>query len=126
MFLGRELVTLDGRRWPMANLLPLSIEMTEKLVHFGYADIHYVEDGLAEKNTWLRGHSFHHSRIIEESNVEKRAVVHYSLSRETEQEGFAAGNVFGSYIHLHFAGAPPLAARFLSLARACQQYGVQE
>jgi cobyrinic acid a,c-diamide synthase len=125
MFLGREMVTLDGRRWPMANLLPLSIQMTEKLVHFGYADIHYVEDGLAEKNTWLRGHSFHHSRIVEQSNVEKRAVVHYSLSRETEREGFAAGNVFGSYIHLHFASAPPLAARFLSLARACQQHGVQ-
>jgi cobyrinic acid a,c-diamide synthase len=125
MFLGRELVTLDGRRWPMANLLPISVQMTKKLVHFGYADIHFLEDGLAEKNTWLRGHSFHHSKIVEEGVVEKRAVVHYSLSRETQGEGFAAGNVFGSYIHLHFASDPPLAARFVSLARACQQHGVQ-
>ena len=124
MFLSRELVTLDGKRWPMANLLPISIQMTEKLVQFGYADIHFLEAGLAEKNTWLRGHSFHHSTIVDAGNVEKRAVVHYSLFQQTQQEGFTAGNVFGSYIHLHFASAPHLAARFVSLARACQQHGV--
>jgi cobyrinic acid a,c-diamide synthase len=117
MFLGRQLLTPDGRRWPMANLLPLSVEMTEKLVHFGYAEIRFLEDGFAEMGACLRGHSFHYSRIIDHADIEKRAVVHYSLSGETQEEGFTAGNVFGSYIHLHFAGDPRLAARFISMAR---------
>lgn len=117
MFLGQELVTLDGRRWPMANLLPLSFAMTQKLVQFGYAEIHFLEEGLAAKNSRLRGHSFHCSRIIHDGGTEKKAIVHYSISGDRRSEGFTAGNVFGSYIHLHFAGEPSLAARFISMAR---------
>jgi len=120
MFLGRQLVTRDGKLWPMADLLPLSVEMTERLVHFGYAEIRFLEDGLAEKNTCLRGHSFHYSRIQEEGRVEKRALVRYSLSGEDQPEGFTCGNVFGSYIHLHFAAAPLMVRRFITMARACR------
>jgi cobyrinic acid a,c-diamide synthase len=119
MFLGRQLLARDGTQWPMANLLPLSVEMTEKLVHFGYAEIRFVENGFAEKDTCLRGHSFHYSRIVDEGNVQKKAVVHYSLSGEHCEEGFTSGNVFGSYIHLHFASAPLVAKRFVAMARAC-------
>jgi cobyrinic acid a,c-diamide synthase len=120
MFLGRQLVTRDGKQWPMADLLPLTVEMTERLVHFGYVEIRFLEDGLAEKNTCLRGHSFHYSRIQEEDRVEKRAVAHYSLSGEDQAEGFTCGNVFASYIHLHFAAAPLLVRRFIAMARACR------
>lgn len=117
MFLGQELVTLDGRRWPMANLLPLSFAMTQGLVQFGYAEIHFLEEGLAAKGSRLRGHSFHCSRIIHDGGADKKAIVHYSISGDRRSEGFTAGNVFGSYIHLHFAGEPSLAARFISMAR---------
>lgn len=120
MFLGRQLRTRDGRQWPMANLLSLSVEMTEELVHFGYAEIRFVHDGFAEKGTCLHGHSFHYSCIVDAGNVEKKAVVHYSLSGESCEEGFASGNVFGSYIHLHFAAAPLVAKRFIAMARACR------
>ena len=120
MFLGRQLVTPDGKRWPMADLLPLSVEMTENLVHFGYAEMRFVEDGFAEKNTCLRGHSFHYSRIRQEGQVQKSAVVRYSLSGEDQAEGFTCGNVFASYIHLHFAGAPSVVRRFIGMAHACR------
>lgn len=120
MFLGRELVTLDGARWPMADLLPLSFAMTRELVQFGYAEIHFLQDGFAAAGSCLRGHSFHCSRIVDDGSVEKRAIVHYSISGDTRSEGFTSGNVFGSYIHLHFAGEPSLAARFISMARSSQ------
>ena len=121
ILLSRELVTLDGNRWPMAGLLPLSIAMTDHLVHFGYADVHFEEDSVAAKDTWLRGHSFHCSRIAHEEKVDKKTVVHYSLSGEEQQEGFAVGNVFGSYIHLHFAADPSFADHFVSLARTARR-----
>lgn len=120
MFLGRELITKDGAKWPMAGLLPLSIQMTDDLVHFGYAEIEFVADGLATKGMRLRGHSFHCSKVLNEE-ARKTATVHYSLSGQSEQEGFAAGNVFGSYVHLHFAADPSLAARFVSLARSARK-----
>jgi len=121
MLLSRELVTRDGNRWPMAGLLPLSIEMTDRLVHFGYADVHFEEDSVAAKDTWLRGHSFHCSRIVREEKVDKKTIVHYTLSGEKQQEGFAVGNVFGSYIHLHFAADSSFASRLVSLARTARR-----
>ena len=121
IFLSRELIAKDGTRWPMAGLLPLSIQMTDTLVHFGYAEVEFVQDGLAAKGTCIRGHSFHCSKIIGESELAKTAIVHYSLSRKSEPEGFAIGNVFGSYVHLHFAAEPSLAERFVSLGRAARK-----
>lgn len=120
MFLGRQLVTRDGKPWLMANLLPISTEMTDRPVHFGYAEVRFVEDGFAEKGACLRGHSFHYSRIVEHGDVQKKAVIHYTLSGEEHEEGFACGNVFGSYIHLHFASAPAVVKRFIDMARARQ------
>jgi cobyrinic acid a,c-diamide synthase len=120
LFLASQLIAADGANWPMAGLLPLSIGMTNSLVHFGYTEIEFVESGLAAAGTRLRGHSFHCSRVIREDGVQKTAVVHYSLSKHSEHEGFAAGNVFGSYVHLHFAADPELAARFVALASAAK------
>lgn len=121
IFLSRELIARDGARWPMAGLLPISIQMTDGLVHFGYAEMQFVQDGLAAKGTCVRGHSFHCSRIIGEGELAKTAIVHYSLSRKSESEGFAVGNVFGSYVHLHFAAEPSLAERFVSLGRIARK-----
>ena len=118
MYISRELAMPDGRRWPMAGLLPTAIQMTDRLVHFGYADLHFLDDGLAEKDTWLRGHSFHYSRVIDDGGTDKKAVAHYSLSGDAHPEGFTAGRIFGSYIHIHFAGSPLVASRFVSLARS--------
>lgn len=121
MFLSDELRTIDGRSWPMAGLLPLTIEMTKHLVHFGYADVQCIEDGIGAKNTWVRGHSFHCSQVIGEGDLAKTTRVHYSLSRLVQPEGFARGNVFGSYVHLHFASDPSLAKRFVTLAATATQ-----
>jgi len=121
IFLGRDLITQDQTKWPMAGLLPLSIQMTESLVHFGYAEVEFLENGLAQKGTVLRGHSFHCSRINAAENVARTAIVRYSLSKQSEAEEFAAGHVFGSYVHLHFAADPSLAARFVSLAQAARE-----
>jgi cobyrinic acid a,c-diamide synthase len=121
IYLGRLLQTKDGNLWPMADLLPLSIQMTNRPVHFGYADLTFMEDGFAEKGTSIHGHSFHYSNIADFGNSETRASATYSLSGETHREGFTAGNVFGSYIHIHFAAVPEVAKRFVAMARRSQE-----
>jgi cobyrinic acid a,c-diamide synthase len=121
IFLSRELITKNDARWPMAGLLPLSIAMADHLVHFGYAEIEFVVDGLAPKGTRLRGHSFHCSQATGDEDVKRTAIVRYSLSRQSEREGFSVGNVFGSYIHVHFASDPSLAARFVLLAQTARK-----
>lgn len=120
IFLSRELIGKDSTRWPMAGLLPLSIQMTDALVHFGYAELRFIEDGIAKKGTCIRGHSFHCSKVVDEGKLAKTALVHYTLAQETQAEGFAVENVFGSYVHLHFAADPSFTARFISLARSAR------
>lgn len=122
IYLSRLLQTSNGSLWPMTDLLPLSIQMTNRPVHFGYADLTFMEDGFAEKGTSIHGHSFHYSDIADFGNAEIRASATYSLSGETHREGFMAGSVFGTYIHIHFAAVPEVAKRFVAMARRSQEF----
>ncbi|HLY75338.1 MAG TPA: cobyrinic acid a,c-diamide synthase, partial [Planctomycetota bacterium] len=65
---------------------------------------------IVERGQRLRGHEFHHSRWIH-----PRIPPAWRLPRGPE--GFAQGNIHASYVHLHFAGAPGCAARFVDRAR---------
>jgi cobyrinic acid a,c-diamide synthase len=122
MYLAESLTTLDGDIFPMARILPLSIEMTKKLVHFGYADVEFMEDCLlGEKGTTVRGHSFHCSQASITGGVQRSYRVRYSLSGREEMEGYSRGNVLASYIHLHFRGNPSLAAMLVGEANRSRE-----
>jgi cobyrinic acid a,c-diamide synthase len=115
MYLGERLRTLDGQVHTMAGVLPLETEMTEKLVRFGYVEIELLRDSLiGPRTTVLRGHSFHHSRCTNTREVLPAFRAQYTLSGAYSEEGYANGNVFASYIHLHFRGAPEVAERFVA------------
>jgi cobyrinic acid a,c-diamide synthase len=117
MYLGERLRTLDGLSHSMAGLLPLEIEMTDSLVRFGYVEIELLQDCLlGAGGTVLRGHSFHHSRSTNTRDFAPSFRARYTLSGATADEGYANGNVFASYIHLHFRGAPEVAERFVATA----------
>jgi len=117
MLLGETLTTLDAKSYPMAGVLPVAIEMTKALVHFGYADVEFAHDCLlGEKGTLVRGHSFHCSRILAHDSLRCIYRVHYSLSNRREPEGFVRGRVLGTYIHLHFRSNPSLVSSLLQQA----------
>jgi len=117
MLLGETLTTLDAKSYPMAGVLPVAIEMTKALVHFGYADVEFAHDCLlGEKGTLVRGHSFHCSRILAQDSLRCVYRVHYSLSNRREPEGFVRGRVLGTYIHLHFRSNPSLVSSLLQEA----------
>jgi cobyrinic acid a,c-diamide synthase len=121
MYLAETLRTLEGVSFPMAGLLPLAVEMTNQLVHFGYADATFEQDCLlGEKGNTVRGHSFHCSRTTEQSSVRHAYRIHYSLSGKHTSEGYVRGNLLASYLHLHFRSHPMLAQSFVKHTRAAK------
>jgi cobyrinic acid a,c-diamide synthase len=123
MYLGQRLTTLERQSYPMAGILPVAIEMTKSLVHFGYADVEFAHDCLlGEKGVSVRGHSFHCSRIVAHGPLRCAYRIHYSLSGRKEQEGFVYRQVLGSYIHLHFRSNPSLASSFLRQASSTRRF----
>ena len=123
MYLANKIVTRDGAAFPMAGILPLSVQMTDRLVNFGYAEVCLTADCLwGTAGTRARGHSFHCSTIIESGPMDQTYRVSYTLARREEAEGFHIKNVLASYIHLHFLSCPGLAATFVeNVQRAKQQ-----
>jgi cobyrinic acid a,c-diamide synthase len=118
IFLSKQLTTADGIAHAMAGVLPFAMEMTTKLVQFGYVTVELTRDSLlGPMGTIIRGHSFHHSRLVNEAEVPTAYSVTYSLSQKQEREGYSVGNVLASYIHLHFRAAPSIAEHFVRAAR---------
>lgn len=119
IYLARDLVTADGQSYPLAGVLPFAMEMTEKLVKFGYATVEITRDCLlGKRGASMRGHSFHYSRMLNAPATETSYTVRYSLSGVEEEEGFTLGQVLASYVHVHFRAAPEIAPSFVAAALA--------
>jgi cobyrinic acid a,c-diamide synthase len=113
-----ESLSVEGKSYAMAGVLPLSMQMTDSLVQFGYVTVEFTEDCLlGRKGTVVRGHSFHHSRIAARGEVETSYHVQYSMSGKEELEGFRQGHVLASYIHVHFRANPAVAENFVAAIR---------
>ncbi|MEU6234302.1 cobyrinate a,c-diamide synthase [Kitasatospora sp. NPDC047058] len=114
LYLGRE---LDGL--PMCGVLDTGARMTERLT-LGYREAVALHDSpLAPAGTRLRGHEFH--RTVCEPAAGERPAWGWRLPAGPRTEGFADGpaaNVHASYLHLHWAGSPQLAASFAAAAAA--------
>ncbi|MFE4354791.1 cobyrinate a,c-diamide synthase [Kitasatospora sp. NPDC056800] len=111
LYLGRE---LDGL--PMCGVLPTDARMTERLT-LGYREAVALHDSpLAPAGTRLRGHEFH--RTVCEPGAGELPAWGWRLPTGPRTEGFASGNVHASYLHLHWAGAPAVAASFTAAAAA--------
>ena len=118
LYLSQRLSTGDGNVYPMLDILPLEMEMTSKLVDFGYVTVTFAQDCLlGPRGTTIRGHSFHCSRICSDYEVATSYQVDFSLSGKQQREGFTHGNVLASYVHLHFGANPVVARHFVGAIR---------
>ncbi len=114
MYLAREIVTRDRTSFAMTAVLPLRVEMTDRLVNFGYNEVVFTSDCLfGPAGTKVRGHSFHCSKIIETDPIQHVYRTRNSMAGCEQAEGFSAHNVLASYIHLHFLSGPGIACAFL-------------
>ncbi|NPA24310.1 MAG: cobyrinate a,c-diamide synthase [Deltaproteobacteria bacterium] len=111
MFLGRELLDLNGARWPMTGILPLTSEMGKKRFRLGYVEarnrIHTI---FGPPGTTWRGHKFHWSRPTPEPAFPEAPISCLRPGGETpEAAGFSRLRVLGTYIHAHFGHNPAVA-----------------
>jgi cobyrinic acid a,c-diamide synthase len=118
MYLGRSLATLDGRRLPMAGVLPVDTAMLPKLKVLGYAEVAWATDALwGPVGGTLRGHEFHYSEITADEARCQGWLPACTVRRRRAQPvlaGFARGPVLASYVHLHWASRPEAVRHFLS------------
>jgi cobyrinic acid a,c-diamide synthase len=123
MYLTRGVETLDGRRHRLAGRLSAWTRMSPKLKALGYAEVEALRPSLfAPEGGCLRGHEFHYSELIGNDAAQESCPHAYRLHKrrlgqEARLEGFHAGNLLASYVHVHFASHPGAAARFVQLAR---------
>jgi cobyrinic acid a,c-diamide synthase len=122
LYLSQQLVTTGGETYPFLGALPITMEMTGKLVDFGYVTVTLTQDCLlGPRGATIRGHSFHYSRIRSRSEISTCYQVKFSLSGTQQQEGFTCGNVLASYVHLHFEANPAVAQHFTATLRGARQ-----
>lgn len=118
VYLARSLTGFDGETHPMAGILPLDVMMDP-----AYLAIRYVEartttrSPLGPAGTVARGQEFHQSRIVR-ADLEPVLYDVTASDGRADRGGFLHGSVVASYVHLHLASNPALAA---SLVRSAVQ-----
>ncbi|WP_448625719.1 cobyrinate a,c-diamide synthase [Geodermatophilus sp. URMC 64] len=98
---------------PMCGVLNTEAAMTPRLT-LGYrAAVAPVDSVLAPRGTRVRGHEFHRTACT------PRAGTHAAWQwSATGPEGFVTASVHASYLHLHWAGSPAVAERFVAACAA--------
>lgn len=114
MYLGREIVDAGGTAHRMAGLLPLRTSMEGARLQLGYRRVRALADGpVLTEGEEARGHEFHYSRL---DVLEEAPAAYEVLDQPGRLEGFRAGSVWASYVHLHLAHSPHMAPRFVATA----------
>jgi cobyrinic acid a,c-diamide synthase len=118
MVLTQGLIDCEGRRWPMAGLIPGVARMTEKLAALGYRHAaarhpNLLTDGGGE----LRGHEFRYSTWVCDEPIADDDIAWQVRGTRAEAPadsgGFVSGNLLASYLHIHFAQRAGIASRFV-------------
>lgn len=116
MYLGESLTASDAAH-AMCGVLPLTTQMTPSLRSFGYREVVTTAPTLlGPAGTRWRGHEFHHSELA--GNV-MAPVFETTGWGGAGAEGWARGNVLGTYVHAHFGSNPALAE---ALVGACRTF----
>jgi len=116
MYLCRA-IRWQGRRYEMVGVIPAEAELSTRPAGHGY-----VELAVTAENCWfrrgrvLRGHEFHHSRIVPAEPIATACEVKRGYAIDGRVDGIVYKNLFAAYTHLHALGTPDWARAFGALA----------
>ena len=118
MYLSRNLLTLDGKEYPLVGLLPVSARMLERKKALGYMEVTLTDHSLwGSRGATLRGHEFHYSEMTADPDGVEGWQSVYSVRRRRPggviREGFQRGKLLASYVHLHLASHPEALNTFI-------------
>jgi cobyrinic acid a,c-diamide synthase len=119
LYLLAALTDQQGVQHDMAGLFPATARMLPRLQRLGYVECAVLSGcPFAAQGERLRGHEFHYSEISDmPESVARCYSVMQRKNRPSFREGYTAGNVLASYIHLHFASNPSFAGGFTKKCR---------
>ena len=128
MYLTRAIVGRDGSRHAMVGLFAAEARMSGELQALGYVEVATQRRTiLGEAGARFRGHQFRYSELDPAppaSEVERVYSLRKRRGGETSLEGYCVGNVLASYVHVHWASNPRVAAALVeSCARFRQERG---
>lgn len=123
MYLARQVAAFDGETHEMVGVVPAVCRMQSRLQTVGYVEATArADNALCRAGDKLRGHEFHFS-LMETTGDGETFPWAFNFEKmrtgAVYAGGYAAGNVVASYLHMHFAGNPAAAARFISI---CKEY----
>lgn len=117
MYLGRSLTGFDEVAYPMAGLIPAVSAMSQSRLSLGYREVEARADGpLLASGQQVRGHEFHWSTL--EQPPQDGESVYRVVNQGGRPDGFRAGSVWATYVHVHLGSAPGLALRFVETCAA--------
>lgn len=123
MVLSRFIDTIEGKRHPMAGVLPFGTRMLQRRKALGYTEVVLQESSLlGEKGMVIRGHEFHYSEIVEEETNSALTFAYRIRGRKfgnDRPEGYMVGSALASYVHLHWGSAPEAPVSFV---KRCREY----
>lgn len=122
MYLTEAIVDLDGAQHSMVGLVPGQTRMAAKLTGLGYRTVESPSGNfLLRRGESTRGHEFHWSTWEGAPDTPAWTITPRRDGQQATADGYALDNIIASYIHLHFAAKPEIAARFVE---ACQTSAV--
>jgi cobyrinic acid a,c-diamide synthase len=112
-------LTVEGEAYPMAGVLPISVEQLQRPQGHGYVRAKVDGENLFfENGAELLGHEFHYTRLLND-NPDVSTVL--NLERGTgiggKRDGIHIDNVVATYTHLHALSVPKWAPRMVRAAR---------
>jgi cobyrinic acid a,c-diamide synthase len=104
MYLCKELIDFDGKKYEMTGYLKGYAEMTQKLQRFGYATLEIESNCIyGNKGSMIKIHEFHRSK---EYIQEKKALKIWKDKKNVKTQewtcGYVKGNGISTYAHLHY------------------------
>lgn len=101
----------------MCGVLPVTARMAPRLT-LGYRSAVALSDSvLCAQGQRVSGHEFHRTQVVADSDDTALAAWAWQDGPgRPVTEGLARGAVHASYLHLHWAGYPALATRFVARA----------
>ena len=98
-------ITWRGRTYEMVGTIPADVELVDRPQGHGYVEVEVTpENPLFDAGSVLRGHEFHHSRLIPRTDLTYGYRVRRGHGIDGTVDGVCCGNVFAAYTHLHALG----------------------
>lgn len=102
IFLGKSFI-INNIEYPLCNIFPFRMEMTNKPQAHGYSEIIVDKDNPYFKIDFkIRGHEFHYSKIIDIiDKYETCFRINRGAGAINNRDGFIINNCFATFLHIH-------------------------